>query len=158
MRLLALLLFAVPASAFGQGLDIERPKPTDYRAQWFVPVAQPKDMATVFSFDQAAAGCAEGDDIFAMRDAMKTRDAALIGAVGQQRGCLVVFDGSHGIIVGASPDGGGTLRVRFEYLVNYPGYNSSEPVEMFIDVHELRGVGGRSHRLLDHYHELMAAR
>lgn len=135
------------------GAAVAAAQPLEYESDLYASAEAPFEYASVYTMKGATSACPDEDDTLPFYDALRAQDEAQMNYYVYNRECLVVFDGSHGDVIGATLGGGTQLRVRFRYLHKY---RNQPPVELDLQVYDLRGQGGRSDRLDDTFKKIMS--
>jgi len=128
-------------------------QPLERESDYYVAAEQPYEYASVYTIKGAAPACPDEDDTMSFYDALEAENMDEVEYLVGVRECMFLFDGSHGDVIGATIGASRQLRVRFNYLHKY---RNQYPVELYLEVYDLRGPGGRSDRLDDLFKRIMA--
>lgn len=130
------------ANAEGQGLGhLYRP------ADGWAGEAIVRDIRT-----GSAPACALEDDLDAFSFAVGDRDEARILRMAEQGKCALLPNESYGEILGATPSGGGYLRLRMIYVHHF---RELDGIEVFVPVTSLRDMSSQGVQPWEQYHRVL---
>lgn len=147
MRGIAALAVAILAAAAPAGAEEEKPAFSQFyrAAEGWVGTALVRD-----SKYTAVPGCLSEDDLDALQYALDDGDEARVQSFADR--CVMLRNESWGDILGATPSGGGYLRLRMDYVRDL---RELDGIEVFVRVLDLRDMNEQGVQPWDQYHAIL---
>ena len=105
---------------------------------WYFPADEGLGRAVV-KWAPVAAACPDEDDVPALDAAMRGENMMEAERLIKMKGCIPLWEGSHGEIIGASA-APTVLHVKMRYMPNYPEETPDDGPELFVQVTDLATI------------------